>query len=113
VLDIGAGTGRDAGWFAAKGFDVIAVEPSIGMSSEGWRLHPNPRIRWVTDRLPDLDQVKQLGIAFDVVMLTAVWQHGAHRRRQSCQRVCRVGLRRGLQLPSVSRIAGAPTPQSR
>jgi protein-L-isoaspartate O-methyltransferase len=28
VLDIGAGTGRDAAWFARQGHDVIAVEPS-------------------------------------------------------------------------------------
>jgi hypothetical protein len=27
VLDIGAGSGRDAGWFSAQGPDVIAVEP--------------------------------------------------------------------------------------
>ena len=28
VLDVGAGSGRDAAWFAAQGHDVIAVEPS-------------------------------------------------------------------------------------
>jgi SAM-dependent methyltransferase len=33
VLDIGAGTGRDAAWFARHGHDVIAVEPS---NKGGW-----------------------------------------------------------------------------
>ena len=34
VLDIGAGTGRDAAWFTEKGYKVIAVEPSGGMRRE-------------------------------------------------------------------------------
>jgi len=75
VLDIGAGSGRDAGWFSAQGYDVIAVEPSTGMRSEGERLHPHPRIRWINDQLPDLGVVGPMAISFDVVMLTAVWQH--------------------------------------
>ncbi|MCY4198668.1 MAG: methyltransferase domain-containing protein [Gammaproteobacteria bacterium] len=28
VLDVGAGSGRDAAWFAANGYQVTAVEPS-------------------------------------------------------------------------------------
>lgn len=28
VLDVGAGSGRDAAWFASQGHDVVAVEPS-------------------------------------------------------------------------------------
>ena len=75
VLDIGAGSGRDAGWFSAQGYDVVAVEPSSGMRSEGQRLHPDPRIRWINDQLPDLSILGPLAISFDVVMLTAVWQH--------------------------------------
>ncbi|RUT67608.1 SAM-dependent methyltransferase, partial [Flavobacterium cupreum] len=27
ILDVGAGSGRDAAWFAARGYDVVAVEP--------------------------------------------------------------------------------------
>jgi SAM-dependent methyltransferase len=33
ILDVGAGTGRDAAWLAAKGYDVIAVEPSANIRS--------------------------------------------------------------------------------
>jgi protein-L-isoaspartate O-methyltransferase len=35
VLDIGAGSGRDAAWFSAQGYDVIAVE-SRGRVSDDW-----------------------------------------------------------------------------
>jgi len=70
VLDIGAGSGRDAGWFAAQGYDVVAVEPSTRMRSEAERLHPDPRIRWINDQLPDLTVVGPLAISFDVVMLS-------------------------------------------
>lgn len=31
VLDIGAGSGRDAQWLAAQGYRVVAVEPSAGL----------------------------------------------------------------------------------
>ena len=71
VLDIGAGSGRDAAWFASQGHDVVAVEPSTAMRSEGQRLHPEPRIRWVGDQLPDLSETSQLGISFDLVLLSA------------------------------------------
>jgi len=75
VLDIGAGSGRDAAWFSEQGYDVIAVEPSSGMRSEGQRVHPEPRIRWIDDQLSDLTILGPMAISFDLVMLTAVWQH--------------------------------------
>ena len=75
VLDIGAGTGRDAAWFAGLGHDVVAVEPAAAMRAEATRLHPGPRIRWLNDRLPDLAATLRLGLAFDLVLLSAVWMH--------------------------------------
>jgi SAM-dependent methyltransferase len=75
VLDIGAGSGRDAAWFATQGYDVIAVEPSSGMRAEAQQVHPDPRIRWISDHLPDLSVLGPMAISFDIVMLTAVWQH--------------------------------------
>lgn len=44
VLDIGAGSGRDAAWLAEQGYTVLAVEPSETMRMEGARLHPDARI---------------------------------------------------------------------
>ena len=34
VLDVGAGTGRDAAWLASRGLEVVAVEPSPARSHE-------------------------------------------------------------------------------
>ncbi|WP_374379125.1 class I SAM-dependent methyltransferase [Dongia sp.] len=75
VLDIGAGTGRDAGGFAARGHDVLAVEPTPEMRAHGERLHPDARIEWMDDALPDLARVRARGETFAIVMLTAVWMH--------------------------------------
>ena len=75
ALDVGAGSGRDAAWLASIGYDVVAVEPAAGMRAEGQRRHPDPRIRWLEDRLPDLTGVNRLGLAFDLIMLSAVWMH--------------------------------------
>ncbi len=77
VVDVGAGTGRDAAWFAAAGHEVVAVEPSSGMRAEGRRLHDAPRVRWLDDSLPSLASTLRLGIAADVVLVGAVWQHVA------------------------------------
>jgi ubiquinone/menaquinone biosynthesis C-methylase UbiE len=67
VLDVGAGSGRDAAWFAAQGYDVVAVEPSSAMRSEGQHRHPDPRVRWLDDEVSELSQTGHLGISFDVV----------------------------------------------
>lgn len=75
VLDIGAGSGRDAAWLAGRGHEVVAVEPAQGLLREGRRRHPHPRIRWLSDRLPDLAAVNRLGVSFDVILLSAVWMH--------------------------------------
>ena len=75
VLDIGAGTGRDAAWFAEMGHRVVAVEPTEAMRLGAMRLHPSPRIEWLDDSLPDLAPLRNRGERFDLVMLTAVWMH--------------------------------------
>ena len=40
VLDIGAGTGRDAAGFAALGHSVVAVEPTGELRRGAMLLHP-------------------------------------------------------------------------
>ena len=75
VIDIGAGSGRDASWFASKGYSVLAVEPSATMREEGRRRHPDSGITWLDDSLPGLSEVYRLGASFDVAMLSAVWMH--------------------------------------
>jgi len=75
ALDVGAGSGRDAAWLASLGYEVVAAEPAAGMRLEAQRRHPDPRIRWLDDRLPDLTGVHRLGLAFDLILLSAVWMH--------------------------------------
>lgn len=72
VLDIGAGSGRDAAWLAEQGYTVLAVEPSETMRTEGARLHPDARITWLGDRLPGLDGVFRLGASFDLILLSGL-----------------------------------------
>lgn len=74
VADIGAGTGRDAAWFAKKGHDVLAVEPVRELREAGQALHVAANITWLDDRLPHLRGAQTFG-NFDLVNLCAVWQH--------------------------------------
>ncbi len=75
VLDIGAGSGRDAAWLAANGHDVVAVEPSASMRAAAASLHDDPAINWIDDRLPTLGVVSRSGLSFDLILLSAVWMH--------------------------------------
>ena len=75
VLDIGAGTGRDAAGFAALGHSVVAVEPTPELRTIAAKLHTSPRIEWLDDSLPELALLSKRGQRFEVVMLTAVWMH--------------------------------------
>ncbi len=74
VLDIGAGTGADAAWFADAGHRAVAVEPTAELRNPGMSLHSASSIEWVDDCLPDLSKLSQ-GRMFDLVMITAVWMH--------------------------------------
>ena len=49
ILDIGAGSGRDAAWFSALCHQVVAVEPSLEMRKEGKRRHSDTGIQWRND----------------------------------------------------------------
>lgn len=75
ILDVGAGTGRDAAWFASLGHEVIAVEPTHGLREGGRIRHADYNIDWVADRLPHLEVLNQRPDVFDLIKLTAVWAH--------------------------------------
>ena len=75
VLDIGAGTGRDAAALAAMGHAVVAVEPTAELRAHGQHLHAGVAIEWIDDALPELAAVRALGRRFDLVLLSAVWMH--------------------------------------
>ena len=82
VLDVGAGSGRDAAWFAEKGYEVVAVDPSATMLAEARRRHPTPRVSWIRDGLPSLNRVVGRGLSYDVILLNAVWMHVHPDERQ-------------------------------
>ena len=81
VMDVGAGSGRDAAWLARKGYRVIAAEPSARMRETARVLHPDPAISWIADSLPALATVGRLGLSFDLILLSAVWMHVAPGER--------------------------------
>jgi SAM-dependent methyltransferase len=82
LLDIGAGTGRDAAGFAALGYDVVAAEPTDEMREGAKRLHADAKAEWLDDGLPELAALRGRGDSFDVVMMTAVWMHLDESERQ-------------------------------
>jgi SAM-dependent methyltransferase len=84
VLDIGAGTGRDAAAFAKRGYRTVAAEPTAELRTHGQRLHAGVQITWIDDALPDLTLLRGRGQRFDLIMLTAVWMHqDAEQRRRA------------------------------
>ncbi|MEP4196166.1 MAG: class I SAM-dependent methyltransferase [Aliishimia sp.] len=68
VLDVGAGTGRDAAFWGAMGCDVTAVEPVAAL----WT---HPELPFIEDKLPHLDKIQALQSSFDVIILTGVFHH--------------------------------------
>jgi len=75
VVDVGAGSGRDAAWLARLGHAVVAVEPTRALREGAQARHPDPRIRRVDDRLPDLDLLHAESLRADALLLRAVWMH--------------------------------------
>lgn len=75
VLDVGAGSGRDAAWFAARGSEVFAVEPAGALRDRAAERHGSARIHWVDDALPDLPRIRRGAARFDLIWLSAVWMH--------------------------------------
>lgn len=73
ALDVGAGSGRDARRLHDLGFEVVAVEPAAGLREHGSATSPG--VRWLADSLPSLEAVHRLALSFDLILLSAVWQH--------------------------------------
>lgn len=115
IADIGAGTGRDAAWFADQGHKVLAVEPVREFREAGKALHGD-RIEWLDDQLPELAGLKSRG-PFDLVLLCAVWHHldtaGRARAMPTLARVTAPGGRLILSLrhdPGVPEHGTFPAP---
>lgn len=75
IVDIGSGTGRDAGYLAKLGHQIVAVEPTAELREPAKKLHSSENIEWVDDSLPGLSKLLSRQSTFDVVVLNAVWMH--------------------------------------
>jgi SAM-dependent methyltransferase len=107
VVDIGAGTGRDAAWLARQGHRVLAVEPVREFREAGAALHGD-LIDWVDDRLPDLAEVERHG-PFDLVLLCAVWHHlDSADRARTVQSLARITAPGGRVILSLRHDRDAP-----
>ncbi|WP_299905667.1 class I SAM-dependent methyltransferase [uncultured Paracoccus sp.] len=80
VADLGAGSGRDAAWFAGQGHQVTAVEPVSELREAARLRHVDAGIDWVADQLPGLAGLE--GRRFDLLLLIAVWHHLDGLQRQ-------------------------------
>lgn len=88
IVDIGAGTGRDAAWLASIGMHVIAIEPVDAFRRAGQTLHSDVDINWVNDTLPAIQQVHLANTLFDTALLISVWQHiPSHDRKSSLSNI--------------------------
>ena len=83
ILDIGAGSGRDAAALARLGHFVSATEPTAELRRQAQTIHAGLGIEGLDDALPELERIRQRRPLFDVILLTAVWMHldeGERRR---------------------------------
>lgn len=95
ALDVGAGSGRDAAALAARGWNVVAVEPSDALRQRARAGHPSPRLRWLADHLPQLNEVRRSGRSFDLVLVVGVWMHLRQDEARPSMRTLRGLLRPG------------------
>jgi SAM-dependent methyltransferase len=110
VLDVGAGTGRDAAWFADQGHMIVAAEPVGPFLQAARRLHPSPCISWVQDRLPELPLVRAIGERFDLITLIGVWQHLAlEQRKVAIPTLAALAAPGGRLILSLRHGPGSPT----
>lgn len=75
ILDVGAGSGRDAAALAQKGYIVTAVEPSSELSRWGRHHYGTAGVEWIADRLPDLAILRSGDQRFDFILCSAVLIH--------------------------------------
>lgn len=110
ILDIGAGTGRDAAWYADRGHEVWAVEPVSTLRSAATSLHRSKQIHWLDDSLPSLALTLSLDLTFDLVTLCSVWQHlDAHERQTAMSQLRALVAPHGYLVVSVRHGPGSPS----
>lgn len=97
ACDIGAGSGRDARWLAAQGWDVVAVEPAAELRQLGDQQtatdtstltdKKSGSITWLDDSLPELKKLRTLDQRFDLILISAAWMHMPAVHHQRAMRI--------------------------
>ncbi len=98
ILDIGAGNGRDACYFAGLGHYVVTVEPADELRQIGQANTRNLPVYWLKDSLPELKHVFNLQTRFHLIVLSAVWMHIPASQRERAFRKLTNLLKPGGQL---------------
>ncbi len=75
VLELGCGSGRDAAFLLANGYEVTAVDASAGMVAEATRLHPELAGRVSCAAVPFPADSPLLKSSFDAVVAIGVFMH--------------------------------------
>jgi SAM-dependent methyltransferase len=84
ILDLGAGSGRDAKHFAElaakthtieNNIQIFAAEPATELSTLGQKTTQGLNVIWIEDSLPALSNVTKQEVSFDLILLSAVWMH--------------------------------------
>ncbi len=110
ILDVGAGTGRDAAWFASHGHDVVAVEPVPEFRRAGMEIHGLENMSWLDDCLPLLGKIPARKTSFDLILAIGVWQHiPPDQQSTAMTTLVRLLAPGGRLIISVRQGPGAPT----
>jgi SAM-dependent methyltransferase len=87
ALDVGAGSGRDALALAARGWDVLAVEPAKRLRELGQQATQGTSVQWSDDKLPELTTTRALSYRFNLILVSAVWMHLPPTQRERAFRI--------------------------
>lgn len=68
ILDVGAGSGRDARALVKMGYRVVAVDPVPRLRAGT----PNDGVEWVEDALPELRAIDPKATKFEFILCSAV-----------------------------------------
>lgn len=109
MLDLGAGTGRDASWFAGQGHRVWAVEPVVQFRNFGRARRDH--VIWIDDTLPELSLVSGMNKTFDLVVLNGVLHHLSPLDQETALRS--VGQLMSSRGRAVLSLRHGPAPASR
>ena len=106
ILDVGAGSGRDALWLYNHGYQVIAVEPvaeflgQFKVSQQA--VFKKNKFEWIVDSLPELTQLKKYTEQVSFILLSAVWMHlTAEERINSFDTFSKLNKKNGLLVISL------------